>query len=118
MPRKPLVCLATVILLALSLSVSGQQNFTIAKIEFEGLNRLTPDEMVVTTELKVGQQFQLSALDAAAQRLVDTGFFKHVEYRTRPTRDQITITFIVEESKVTTSRVIFDNFIWFSDAEL
>src|SRR5215510_4059105 len=118
MPLKSLVLLATTFFFILSFPISGQQNFTIAKIEFEGLNRLSLDEMIATTELKVGQQFQLSALDAAAQRLVDSGFFKNVAYRTRPNRDQITITFIVEESKVTTSRVIFDNFIWFSDTEL
>src|ERR1041385_822107 len=110
--------LSVAVLLALSFSLSGQQSFTIAKIEFEGLNRLSLDEMIVTSGLKVGQQFDLSALDAAAQRLVDSGFFKNVAYRTRPVRDKIPITFIVEESKVATSRVIFDNFIWFTDTEL
>ena len=104
--------------LALSLTTLAQQNFKIAKIEFEGLNRLSAEEMIATTELKVGQQFELSALDAAAQRLVDSGFFKNVAYRTRPNRDQITITFVVEEAKASTSRVVFDNFIWFTDTEL
>jgi outer membrane protein assembly factor BamA len=104
--------------LALSLTTLAQQNFKIAKIEFEGLNRLSAEEMIATTELKVGQQFELSALDAAAQRLVDSGFFKNVAYRTRPNRDQITITFVVEEAKAIMSRVVFDNFIWFTDTEL
>jgi outer membrane protein insertion porin family len=118
MSLKASVVLSIVLLLALSFSVSGQQSFKIGKIEFEGLSRLSLDEMIATTGLKVGQQFELSALDAAAQRLVDSGFFKNVAYRTRPNRDQITITFVVEESKVATSRVVFDNFIWFSDTEL
>ena len=104
--------------LALSLQTAAQQTFKIAKIEFEGLKRLAPDEMVATTELKVGQQFELAALDAAAQRLIDSGLFRNVAYRTKPNGDQITITFVVEEARVGTSRVIFDNFIWFSDAEL
>ena len=106
------------LLLTLSFQTAAQQNFKIAKIEFEGLNRLSIDEMIATTELKVGQPFELAALDNAAQRLVDSGFFKNVAYRTKPNRDQITITFIVEEAKVATSRVIFDNFIWFSDSDL
>jgi len=110
--------LAAAFVLAFSLITLAQQNFKIAKIEFEGLNRLSADEMIATTELKVGQQFELSALDAAAQRLVDSGFFKNVAYRTRPNRDQITITFVVEEAKASTSRVVFDNFIWFTDTEL
>jgi outer membrane protein assembly factor BamA len=104
--------------LTLNIAALAQQNFQIAKIEFEGLNRFSVQEATATTELKVGDQFELTALDAAAQRLLDSGNFKNVAYRTRPTRDQITITFVVEEAKVTTSRVIFDNFIWFSDTEL
>ena len=112
------VILSIVFVCTLVAPISAQQTFKIAKIEFEGLNRLSLEDMISTTELKVGQQFELSALDAAAQRLVDSGYFKNVAYRTRPNRDQITITFVVEESKLTTSRVIFDNFIWFSDTEL
>ena len=112
---KLLGCLLT---LVLSLQIPTQQTFKIAKIEFEGLSRLNADEIIATTDLKVGQQFELSALDAAAQRLIDSGLFKNVAYRTRPNRDQISITFVVEEAKVGNSRVIFDNFIWFSDTEL
>jgi len=118
MSLKASVLLPVALLMALSVSLSAQQSFKIAKIEFEGLNRLSLDDMIATSGLKVGEPFELSALDAAAQRLVDSGFFKNVAYRTRPNRDQITITFIVEESKVSTSRVIFDNFIWFTDTEL
>ena len=116
MPQRIAVWL--ILLLAITLPCSAQQAFTIAKIEFEGLQRYSLDEMILKTELKAGQPFDLAALDAAAQRLLDSGFFKNVAYRTKPNRDQITITFVVEEAKVTTSRVIFDNFIWFSDNEL
>ena len=108
----------TLILLLLVLPVAAQQNFKIAKIDFEGLNRVSADEMLATTGLKIGEPFSLASLDAAAQRLVDTGLFKNVAYRTRPNKDQITIIFQVEEAKVSTSRVIFDNFIWFSDVDL
>src|SRR5262249_50951027 len=87
-------------------------------IEFEGLNRLSAEEMIATTGLKVGDPFSLAALDAAAQRLIDSGMFKNVAYQTRPNKDQITITFKVEEAKGASSRVIFDNFIWFTDPEL
>src|SRR6185503_16178276 len=98
--------------------VAAQQNFKIAKIEFEGLNRLSAEDMIATTELKIGAPFSLAALDAAAQRLMDSGQFKNVGYRTRSTKDQITITFQVEEARNASSRVIFDNFIWFNDTEL
>ena len=98
--------------------LAAQQNFKIAKIEFEGLKTISAEEMIATTGLKVGDTFSLPALDEAAQRLMDSGRFKNVGYRTRPNKNQITITFQVEEAKVTSSRVIFDNFIWFSDTEL
>ena len=107
-----------VILLILVLPVAAQQNFKIAKIEFEGLNRLSADEVLANTGLKIGEPFSLAALDAAGQRLFDTGFFKNVGYKTRPNKDQITIIFQLEEAKVSSSRVVFDNFIWFTDEQL
>jgi outer membrane protein assembly factor BamA len=106
------------IVLILVLPVAAQQNFKIAKIDFEGLNRVSAEEMIATTGLKIGEPFSLASLDVAAQRLVDSGLFKNVAYRTRPNKDQITIIFQVEEAKVSSSRVIFDNFIWFNDVEL
>lgn len=106
------------VLLLLILPVAAQQNFKIANIEFEGLKRLSPEDMIATTGLKVGDSFSLSALDAAAQRLIDSGNFKNVAYRTRPNKDRISITFQVEEVIGASSRVVFDNFIWFTDAEL
>jgi outer membrane protein insertion porin family len=115
--RLPLPRLA-LILLILVLPVAAQQNFKIAKIEFEGLNRLSAGEALANTGLKIGEAFSLASLDAAAQRLVDTGLFKNVAYKTRPVKDQITIVFQLEEAKVGSSRVVFDNFIWFTDEEL
>ena len=106
------------ILLILILPVAAQQSFKIAKIDFEGLKRLSPEDMIATTGLKVGDSFSVPALDAAAQRLIDSGNFKNVAYRTRPNKDQISITFQVEEVIGASSRVVFDNFIWFTDAEL
>ena len=70
------VVLSVALLITLNFSLSGQQSFKIAKIEFEGLNRLSLDDMIATSGLKVGEQFELSALDAAAQRLMDSGFSK------------------------------------------
>lgn len=96
----------------------AQQNFTIDKIEFAGLQRRSVEESISTTGLKIGDPFALDALDAAAQRLIDSGLFKTVTYKTRANKNQMTITFQVEEAAVASSRVIFDNFIWFGDTEL
>src|SRR5687767_12520079 len=100
------------------LAMPAYQNLTIQKIEFEGLKRLSTEEVVATTGLKTGDRFALASLDAAAQKLMDSGLFNKVAYKTRAAKQQITITFQVEEATVTSSRVVFDNFIWFDDPEL
>jgi outer membrane protein assembly factor BamA len=118
------LCLLMARLALLSMSVCGstalaaQQNLKISKIEFEGLQRLSAEDIIETSTLKIGQPFDVSVLDVAAQRLMDSGLFKNVAYRTHANRDQITITFLVEETKGGDSRVLFDNFIWFTDEEL
>lgn len=112
------VTLLPLIVLALTIPTFAQKKSRITKIEFTGLNRISAEELRETTGLKIGQAFDISALDAAAQRLADSGLFKNVAYRTRANGDQITITFQVEETKRESSRVIFDNFIWFTDTEL
>lgn len=104
--------------IALTAVSQAQQTFKIARIEFEGLSRLSPEEMLATTGLKLGDTFDEARLDAAAQHLIDSGLFKNVAYHTRVTKDQMTITFQVEETKALSSRVVFDNFIWFTDTEL
>lgn len=104
--------------LGCALSALAQQTLKIAKIEFNGLDRLSPQQAMETSALEAGQTFELALLDAAAQRLMDSGLFKSVSYRTHGDHGQITITFQVEETKGGDSRVVFDNFVWFSDEEL
>ncbi len=110
--------LSLVLTVSCSVVVTAQQNFRIGKIEFEGLQRLSAEDTIETSGLKIGQSFDVAALDAAAQRLLDSGLFKNVAYQTHANRDQITITFQLEETKGGDSRVLFDNFIWFTDEEL
>jgi outer membrane protein assembly factor BamA len=113
-----LALLSMILLVCGSTALAAQQNFKIGKIEFDGLQRLSADDVIETSTLKIGQPFDVSVLDVAAQRLMDSGLFKNVAYRTHANRDQITITFLVEETKGGDSRVLFDNFIWFTDEEL
>ena len=96
----------------------GQAGRKIARIEIEGLQALSRENVIAMTELKVGDPFSVGAVDAAAQCLIDSRLFKNVGYRTRTTGFAVTITFQLEELKSNSSPVIFDNFIWFSDEEL
>jgi outer membrane protein insertion porin family len=99
-------------------AIFAQSARKIAGIETEGLQALTAETVIATAGLKIGQTFSVEAIDAAAERLVKSGLFKRVAYRTRNTGGNVTITFQLEEIKGQSSPVVFDNFIWFSDEEL
>src|SRR5215217_6242019 len=105
-------------IICLSLLLTAQTAPKIGKIETEGLQALTTETVIATSGLKIGDTFSVEALDAAAERLVSSGLFKKVGYRTRNVAGNVTITFQLEELNGQLSPVVFDNFIWFSDEEL
>jgi outer membrane protein assembly factor BamA len=113
----PLVAVFLVII-AFVVAVAQQPARRIAKIEFEGLQRLTPAEAIATSGLKAGEPFSVAALDAAGERLANSGLFGKVGYRTRTNGNLVTIVFQVEETKGGSSPVVFDNFVWFTKDEL
>ena len=113
----PLFCAFLIIITAVAApaQVAGRK---IARIEIAGLQRLSADEVITTTGLKTGAPFSVAHLDAAAQKLVDSGLFSKVSYRTTTKGSLVTIVFQVVESKGGSSRVVFDNFVWFTNDEL
>ncbi len=90
----------------------------LGKIEFTGLQRHSEEEAIAASGLQIGQLVDIPTLDAAAQRLFDSGLFKKLSYRYRTTGDQAVVTFQVEEDIGAAAPVVFDNFVWFSDEEL
>ena len=110
----PAICVSII----LTNVVFAQAGRKIAGIETEGLQALTTETVIATSGLKVGESFSVEATDAAAERLVNSGLFKKVAYRTRSAGANVTITFQLEEVRGQSSPVVFDNFIWFSDEEL
>jgi outer membrane protein assembly factor BamA len=107
-----------VIIIASTTAVAQQAGRRIARIEVVGLQRLSQAEVIAATGLNPGDPFSVAALDAAGQKLVDSGLFAKVAYRTRTQGNQMTIVFEVEEVKGGQSPVSFDNFVWFTDGEL
>src|SRR6185503_1005593 len=79
---------------------------------------LSVDTVIATSGLKIGDTFSVAELDAASERLVHSGYFSNVGYRTKTVGAKITIVFQLEERKGNASPVVFDNFIWFLDEEL
>jgi outer membrane protein insertion porin family len=102
----------------LTIAVFAQTGQKIAGIEIEGLQTLTTETVIATSGLKIGETFSVEAIDAAAKRLVNSGLFKKIRYRTRNVGANVTVTFQVEEVKGQSSPVSFDNFVWFTDEEL
>ena len=104
------------------LSLSAQQAIgdgaKLSRVEFQGLKHLTPEQLLKVSGLEIGQTVNVDALDAAAQRLMDSGLVHKLSYRLQNKAGLATVTFQVEEGRGGSSAVIFDNFIWFTEDEL
>ena len=86
-------------------------------VAVNGVKRLTADDVVRLSGLKIGQPVTAQSLDGAVTVLASTGLFKSVNYRYTTTAGKLNATLEVEE-EAWTRPVIFDNFIWFTDQEL
>lgn len=121
MPSNSLIRAGVVLLLAFLLLpvAAAQQKQTLSRLEFVGLKKLTREQVVAMSGLKVGQNIDPSTLDAAAGELLKSGLFRKLSYRVRTSNpgNQATVTFEVEESAITLP-VVFENFVWFSDDEI
>ena len=106
------------VIITVTVALAQQPGRIVAKIEVEGLQQLTVGDVIATSGLKAGAPFSIADLDAAGQRLVDSGLFAKVGYRTTTKGNQVTIVFQVVENKGGQSAVVFDNFVWFTNDEL
>ncbi len=111
---------AIILLTALIASASmcaAQQQTRLSKIEVVGLKRITPEQVIAASELKIGQAVDPSVLDEAATKLMQSGLFKKLTYRVRGAAGQVAVIFEVEEANRSLP-VVFENFVWFTDDEL
>lgn len=121
--RLPFLSMLSLALVLCTASARAQETPTpakmrLTKIEFSGLQRHSEDAAIAASGLQIGQAVDVPTLDAAAQRLLDSGLIQKLSYRYRTTGDQAVVTFQVEEEKGAAAPVVFDNFVWFSDDEL
>jgi len=110
----------TVLTLALmGLSAQAQQpGDKLGKVEFEGAKHLSREQLLTASGLEIGQPIDVAAIDAAGQRLMDSGLIKKLSYRLHSNNNQAEVIFQIEEAAGLRHPVIFDNFIWFSDDDL
>lgn len=117
-PRVVSISSVFLTIIAVTLALAQHPSRRIAKIEVEGLEHLSADEVIATSGLKTGGPLSVAELDAAGQKLVDSGLFTRVGYRTTSKGNQVTVIFQVKERSGGQSPVVFDNFVWFTDDEL
>jgi len=110
------------LLLSLALAVQAQQGADashpkIGQIRVIGNHRFTQEQIVAASGLRVGEPAIERRLDEAAARLAKTGAFTEVtyKYRARSTSWEADLQ-VVEVADFLPCT--FDNFVWFSDAEL
>jgi outer membrane protein insertion porin family len=117
------VLLVAACVLAASAAVEARQaqgagqSVKLEKIEFKGLERVTEAEALEKSGLQTGQSLSVDAIEAAADRLLESGLFANLSYKLKGTTDRAVLTFEVVEPKLTVP-VRFDNFVWFTDDEL
>lgn len=93
------------------------RKFKLAKITFEGLSTMTPENAIALSGLQIGQTVMLENLTAALQEMLNKGQISEGRYSYQYRADNIEVTFTVKEARGSLP-VYFDNFIWFTDEEI
>jgi outer membrane protein assembly factor BamA len=78
-------------------AISAQERTTLRKVEIHGLQRRSPDQVIAASGLKVGDPIDASMMDAAADKLMRSGWFQTVNYRARTADSETTVVFEVME---------------------
>jgi outer membrane protein assembly factor BamA len=81
-----------------------------------GLKTLSEAQVIALSQLEKGSQVGKPELQAAADRLLQTGMFAKVNYSFQTRGDGLTVTFQLEEAPRVP--IYYDNLPWFSDGEL
>ena len=88
---------------------------SLREVHIEGQKHLSEAQISALTGLVVGSQIGRADLQAAADKLVQTGLFDKISYLFE-TRTGVIVTYHVEESPRIPA--YFDNIPWFADSEL
>jgi outer membrane protein assembly factor BamA len=112
--------LAVVALIALRLRAqtsSSAKIYTLSKVVFTGSKRFSSAQLLSASGLHIGQKLSLQGIDDASARLFATGALSKIGYGFGIRGDAIEVNFDLAD----VSRFLpcnYDNFVWFSDAQL
>lgn len=102
-------------------TISAQDRTTLRKVEILGLQQRSPDQVIATTGLKVGELIDASMIDAAADKLMRSGWFQSVNYRVRNAEGGATVVFEVVEKVAAINVAASETFgqaVWSGNAAL
>ena len=89
---------------------------TIASIKITGARKFPADQIIAASGLKTGDVVTAAQIQDATNRLSALGIFSAVNFRYTSKGDAINLEFQVQEAP--TYPISFDNFIWFTSAEI
>ena len=109
--------LASIILVAPPVRAQNAKTYNLAAIQFKGLQRYSQQQGVAASGLHIGKQTTVADLQASAERMSKSGAFDSVSFQYASRGEDLTAVFGVTETKDVLP-CIFDNFVWFSDADV
>lgn len=114
-----LVLLATLASLSAAPRAIAQSSgrATLAVIQVTGSQRFKEQQIAQASGLRIGSAVSKADLEAAAQRLVASGAFAHVEFRYGPGSSGFSVTFQVTDAEQFLD-CRFANFIWVPESQL
>lgn len=99
--------------------VMRAQQSTLSKVTFQNAGGFQQSELEAVAGLHAGQKATLEQMQAAAQHLIDTGFFEDVNVDSKGTGSALNLIFILKPIPANQiTEVQFDNFIWLTPEEL
>ena len=88
----------------------------LGKLSATGSAKFSSAQIISASGLKSGEEVNRESLQLAANRLAMTGLFSDVQYRFQSIGPKVNVQFQVTDAR--TLHVSFDNFPWFTNAQL
>jgi outer membrane protein assembly factor BamA len=116
--RNRLLCILAVLLFfSPCIRAQSSTKYNLLAIHFAGLSRYTSEQAIAGSGLHLGQSVTTGDLQSAAEHLSQSGAFDTVSFQYSMRGNDLTAQFGIKETKDVLP-CIFDNFVWFSDADL
>jgi outer membrane protein assembly factor BamA len=96
---------------------SANPRLTLTAVNVTGLSQFSQEQVVRASGLQIGAPTTLADLQSAVDRLAKSGAFDSVNYRYETRATNLTADIVVVETK-NVLPCLYDNFVWFTTAEL